>query len=56
MLLHLFDLRFLEFFKDSVSIMNEILNGKYKKLKNDPIGKGSQADVYLFEDMISKKK
>ena len=36
--------------------MGEILNGKYGKLKNEPIGKGSQAEVYLCEVLSDKKK
>ena len=36
--------------------MSEILNGKYKKLKQEPIGEGTQAKVFLCEDIITKKK
>ena len=36
--------------------MVEILNGKYLKLRNDPIGEGNQARVYLYEDISDKKK
>ena len=36
--------------------MGEILNGKYKKLKEDPIGQGTQAKVFLFENINDRKK
>ena len=35
--------------------MGEILNGKYLKLQNEPIGEGSQAKVYLYEAISEKK-
>ena len=36
--------------------MGEILNGKYRRLQNDPIGEGGQAKVYLYEALSDKKK
>lgn len=36
--------------------MDEILNGKYKKLIEDPIGQGTQAKVFLFENIKNRKK
>ena len=36
--------------------MAEILNGKYRKLQNDPIGEGGQAKVFLYEQITDKKK
>ena len=36
--------------------MNEILNGKYRKLARDPIGIGSQSRVFLCEQINDKKK
>jgi hypothetical protein len=36
--------------------MAEIFNGKYRKLKKNPIGKGGQAKVFLYEQIDDKKK
>ena len=36
--------------------MDEILNGKYKNLKQDPIGEGSQGIVFIFENIKDRKK
>ena len=36
--------------------MDEILNGKYRKLEKNAIGKGGQATVFLCEQITDKKK
>ena len=36
--------------------MVDILNGKYRKLKEDAIGQGSQTKVFLCEKIDDKKK
>jgi len=36
--------------------MEEIYNGKYRKLESDPIGQGSQGEVYLCEDINNLQK